>query len=142
MADATCNTRSLEGIYRGSSAIITTDDTDFKGIVQGYEIDFQVPRRQVYDLVSPGFYYIEEPPKGIASFAKVVGPKGFQKSICSCTPKTITIDASAAFCFPPDTDVQAQFVLVNALPMGIKIGSTVENWLITFQVSYIFSDLR
>lgn len=142
MADATCNTRSLEGIYRGSSAIITTDDTEFKGIVQGYEIQFDVPRRQVWDLVSPGFYYIEEPARGVATFAKVVGPKGFQKNLCSCVPKTITIDASAGFCYPADTPTQAQYVLVNALPQGIKIGSTVENWLITFQVSYIFSDLR
>lgn len=142
MADATCNARSLEGIYRGSSAIISTDDTDFKGLVQGYEINFEVPNRQVYDLVSPGFYYIEEPPRGIATFAKVVGPKGFQKNICSCVPKTITIDASAAMCYPPGAGVDAQFVLINAKPNGIKIGSTVENWLITFQVSYIFSDLR
>jgi hypothetical protein len=142
MADATCNSRSLEGIYRGSSAILSTDDSDFKGIVQGYEIDFQVDRRQVYDLLSPGFYYIELPPAGTATFSKVVGPKGFQKNICSCTPKTITIDASAAMCYPPDADVDAQFTLVNALPRGIKIGSTVETWLISFQVSYIFSDLQ
>jgi hypothetical protein len=82
------------------------------------------------------------PPAGSATFTKVVGPKGFQKSICSCTPKTITIDASAAFCYPEGTTTNAQYVLVNALPQGIKIGSTVENWLITFQVSYIFSDLQ
>lgn len=142
MADATCNNRSLDGIYRGSSAIISTDDTEFKGIVQGYEIVFEVPRKQVYDLVSPGFYYIEEPPRGQAVFTKVVGPKGFQKALCTCTPKTITIDASAAMCYPEGSGTDAQFVLINSLPQGVKILSNTETWLIAFQVTYIFSDLR
>jgi hypothetical protein len=143
MADSVCNTRELEGIIRGSSATISTTDTDFKGIIQGYEIQFQVPRKQVYDLISPGFYYIEYPPQGVASFSKVVGPKGFQKSICTCTPKTITIDATGPVCYPTGTVTpDATFVLLNALPQQLHIRSTTEDWLVTFTVTYIFSDLQ
>lgn len=141
MANTSCNSRSLQGVFRGSSAVIATDDSDFKGIVQGYEITFQVDKKQVFDLVSPGFYYLEQPPVGAASFSKIVGPKGLQKNLCSCVPKTITIDASAANCYP-GTGVQAQYVLVNALSTGLKVSSTVQDWLIAFSVSYIFSDLQ
>ena len=143
MADLSCNSRILEGIYRGSSAIISTDDADFKGIVQGYTISFEVPRKQLYDLVSPGFYYIEYQPIGLATFQKVVGPKGFQKNICSCVPKTITLDATAASCYPDGSQpLQSSFVLVNALPSKLEITSNIQDWIIVFSVSYVFSDLQ
>lgn len=143
MADLTCNSRVLEGIFRGSSAIISTNDDDFKGIVQGYSISFEVPRKQLYDLVTSGFYYIEYPPIGLATFQKVVGPKGFQKNICSCVPKTITLDATGASCYPDGAlPAQASYVLVNALPSKIDITSNVQDWIIVFSVSYVFSDLQ
>lgn len=143
MADAVCNSRTLEGIYRGTSAIISTDDMDFKGLVQGYTIEFGIDRNMVWDLVSPGFYYIEKPPQGQAVFQKVAGPKGFQKNICSCVPKTITVDASAASCYPEGTPPsEASYVLVNALPSKIQISSNTQDWLIVFSVSYLFSDLQ
>ena len=147
MADATCRTQRLDGIIRGTNMVVTMSSganaDDIPGLVQSFQLQFQRRLSRVYDLTSPSFYYIEGPPEGTVSFSKVIGPKGFPKLGCDCTPRTIVLDASAALCYgaDPETQNNARYVLKDAFPMGLSGQGTAENFIVFMGVSYMFGDM-
>lgn len=149
--NVTCDGRSLEGIIRGSNFRISfskdTDnsagDSSDRGLVQSFQLQFQRQLRRVYDLATPSFYYLEGAPNGQVSFSRIVGPKGLPSLACDCQPQTVLLDAGPSFCYPEELGTAATaYELRNALPFGIAGQGDSQNFLIAFQVSYLFSDLR
>lgn len=145
MADATCSEHRLEGTIRGTNFTIEGIDDAAAGLVQSFQLQFTRNLARVYDLADPGFYYIEGPSKGEVGFTKIVGPKGAPKLTCDCEPRTLVLNAGETICFPEPTAAQiegATYTLLNALPFGISGQGNSNNFLISFSISYLFSDLR
>lgn len=142
MANATCNSRVLEGTIRGTNFSISGIDESAQGLVQQFSLQFQRKLSYIYDLSSPGFYYIEGPSEGQVSFTKVVGPKGAPKLNCECEPRTLRLNAGETLCYPEDGDFQdASYTLLNALPFGLTGQGNASDFLIVFGISYRFNNV-
>jgi hypothetical protein len=136
MASSACPSRALSGVIRGGTARITGHASG--GIVQQYQIAYETKRVPQYDLISTNFYYIEYPHNGTAKFTSVVTTSAGAVDMCSCSPQTITVTPTQ-LC---DGSVGGAYTLANALPSGVQIQSSVNDWLVMFSVDYTFSELR
>ncbi len=140
--DQTCGGKNLEGIIRGTGFSISGIDGEAKGLVQQFEMHFTRKLTRIYDLASPAFYYIEGPSEGDISFTKVVGPKGAPKLNCDCLPRTIILNANETLCFGEPLGQDASYTLLNALPYGLVLSGSAENFIILAGVSYLFSNIQ
>ena len=141
----TCAPRNLEGIIRGTNFTITGTDGAAAGLVQQFSLEFKRALTRVYDLATPSFYYIEGPSEGNVTFTKVVGPKGAPKLDCTCEARDLILDAGPTLCQTQGgavANVDARYVLKNAMPYGLTGQGSADNFLIIFGVSYLFNDIQ
>lgn len=142
----TCNGQVLEGIVRGQNFRLTgLDPTLETGLVQGFSLMFQRKLSRIYELTSTSFYYIEGPSEGTVDFTKIIGPKGAPKISCDCTPRTLTLSLGPAFCFPSTgktDETITSYTLSNALPYGLKGGGTSNDYIVAFNLSFLFSNIE
>jgi hypothetical protein len=137
-----CNPRNLEGVIRGTGFTIQGEAPGSNGIVSQFQLEFKRELNRIYDLSSPSFYYIEGAPQGTATFQKIVGPKGAPKLLCSCEPNTVILNTGTGTCYPTNTAAaDTSYTLHYALPFGLSGQGQATDFIVSFSVSYLFSDL-
>ena len=143
---AACVPRSVAGIIRGTNFTISVaGSSQALGVVHQFTLEFKRQLTRIYNLAAPDFYYIEGAPEGVLQLQQVVGPKGSPRLACDCSAKDISLNAGSTFCAPPPpTPGQpppGNYLLKNTMPFGLKGGGKADDFLIVFELSYLFSDI-
>lgn len=134
-----CSPKTPAGVIRASNFRLSI--SDYKGLVQSFNLEFQRQINRVFDLSDGGsFYYIEGPAQGKVGFDSIVGPKGAPSLDCDCAPQTITLDIGTAICQGSNV-APIRYQLLNAMSFGLQGGGDSESGLIKFGINYSFTDL-
>ena len=141
-----CTDRRLSGIIRGTNFRISGIGPSVQGLVRSFQLRFQRKLSRIYDLASPSFYYVEGPPEGSLGLSQVVGPQGAPKLVCDCSSTTLVLDAGPTLCQISEGPLEAgqspaRYTLKNAMPFSLEGRGDSDQFLVTFDVGYLFDDI-